>query len=72
MNKDYSINYRDKSCRIPHSGYMILVDQLMLKPDDIIEKTIDLFISSGVDFRQIHLYVSYSNDGNHIINLMAL
>lgn len=68
---DFSLTYRDKVCRIPNGGYTSMVKNHLLDPDEIVKKTIDLFISSGVDFHSIHVYMSITNDGEHIVNLMA-
>lgn len=72
MKSDYSLEYRNKKCRIPKAGYDILIEDMMINPDDVIKEAIDLFISSGLEFNQIHLYVSVKTNGAHIINLMAI
>ncbi len=72
MKSDYSLEYRNKKCHIPKSGYDLLIDELMVNPDEVVKEAIDLFISSGLDFNKVHLYVSIKTNGAHIINVMAI
>lgn len=72
MSQSHTLYYRNKRWFIPEAGYNILIKDLMVDPDEIVRQAIDLYISSGVEFSQVHVYVSVTDIGNHIINLMVI
>lgn len=71
MNKDFNLKYRNKTCHIPRDGYRILIKQFLINPEEMVKRSIDLFLESNILFESIHVFVSVRNDGSHIVNLMA-
>lgn len=50
----------------------IMADKFRIDIEQDVKKVIDLFIDAEMDFLDIQLFVSESNNGNYILNFMAM
>lgn len=49
-----------------------MADKFRIDIEQDVKKVIDLFIDAEMDFLDIQLFVSESNNGNYILNFMEM
>lgn len=69
---DLNLEYKGKRFHLSSAAREIMADKFRIDIEQDVKKVIDLFIDAEMDFLDIQLFVSESNNGNYILNFMEM
>lgn len=72
MSNGYFIEYRGKTFQLTREAYKSMAEDLKVQPEEACKEAIDLFIDGNVEFGKLHLFISVRQNGDRILNFMAL